>query len=116
MHSLSSPLNLPGLASLAFLQVFISAMVYGPLGAYLVESFPTRIRFTSLAITYGVGTGDIGDGTLLIAPWLATVTGNIFAGFLWIAAVPMAALVGGIRFMRETRGIQLSDEARGTPT
>jgi MFS family permease len=110
LHALSSPLNLPGLASLAFLQVFVSAMVYGPLAAYLVESFPTRIRYTSLAIAYGIGTGDIGDGTLVVAPWLALVTGNIYAGFLWIAAIPLVALVGGLRLMRETRGAELTDE------
>jgi len=113
MRTLSNPLSLPAVAGLVFLQVVVSAMVYGPLGAYLVESFPTRIRYTSLAIAYGVGTGDIGDGTLLIAPWLALVTGNIYAGFLWIVAVPLATLVGGIRFMKETRGTQLSDGASG---
>jgi len=110
LDALSNPLNLPGLACLAFAQVFVSAMVYGPLGAYLAESFPTRVRSTSLGIAYGVGTGDIGDGTLLMAPWLALVTGNIFAGFLWISAVPLAAIVGGVWLMRETRARDLSDE------
>jgi MFS family permease len=115
MRGLSNPLNLFGVALLVFLQVFVSAMVYGPLGAYLVESFPTRIRYTSLGIAYGVGTGDIGDATLLIAPWLALLTGNIFAGFLWIAAVPLATLAGGIRFMKETGGTQLSDDSSAAP-
>jgi MFS family permease len=110
LNAFSSPLNMAGLALLAFVQVVISAMVYGPLGAYLVESFPTRIRYTSLAIAYGVGTGDIGDGTLLIAPWLALVTGNIYAGFLWIAAVPLATALAGIRVMKETRGTELTSD------
>jgi MFS family permease len=110
LYALSDPLNLPGLAFLAFLQVFVSAMVYGPLAAYLVESFPTRIRYTSLAIAYGIGTGDIGDGTLVIAPWLALMTGNIYAGFLWIAALPLVALFGGLRFMKETGRAELTDE------
>jgi len=107
LNSFSNPLNLYGLWALAFAQVFISAMVYGPLGAYLVESFPTRVRYTSLAIAYGLGTGDIGDGTLLIAPWLALVTGNIYAGLIWIVAVPITALVGGIVLMKETKGADL---------
>jgi MFS family permease len=110
LHALSSPPNVAGLTFLAFVQVFVSAMVYGPLGAYLVESFPTRIRYTSLAVSYGVGTGDIGDGTLVVAPWLALVTGNIYGGFIWITAVPLAALVGGMRLMRETVGAELSNE------
>ncbi len=108
LNSFSNPLNLYGLGALVFAQVFISAMVYGPLGAYLVESFPTRVRYTSLAIAYGLGTGDIGDGTLLIAPWLALITGNIYAGLIWIVAAPITALVGGLVLMKETRGSDLS--------
>ena len=108
MSYFSAPSNILGLALLAFAQVVVSAMVYGPLGAYLVESFPTRIRYTSIAISYGVGTGDIGDGTLLIAPWLALVTGNIYAGFLWITAVPLLAVVVGLIFMKETRSVDLA--------
>jgi MFS family permease len=108
MSANSSPPNIIPLAGLSFLQVFISAMVYGPLGAYLVESFPTKIRYTSLAVTYGVGTGDIGDGTLLIAPALALATGNIFAGLAWSIAVPFIAFVFGLGAMKETRGMDLS--------
>jgi MFS family permease len=110
LQAFSNPPNLLGLACLVFVQVFVSAMVYGPLGAYLVESFPTRIRYTSLAIAYGVGTGDIGDGTLVIAPWLALVTGNIFAGLIWILVIPLLAVAGGLRLMQETRGTDLSDD------
>src|SRR5574340_645528 len=42
MKSSAAPADLPALVALVFVQVFISAMVYGPLGAYLVESFPTK--------------------------------------------------------------------------
>jgi MFS family permease len=114
LDAFSAPLNLPGLVTLGFAQVFVSAMVYGPLGAYLVESFPTRIRYTSLAIAYGIGTGDIGDGTLLIAPWLALVTVNMYAGLLWIVAVPMTTAIGGLKLMRETRGTSLSMQVYGS--
>jgi MFS family permease len=108
LHYFSNPVNIFGLAALAFVQVVISAMVYGPLGAYLVETFPTRVRYTSIAISYGVGTGDIGDGTLLIAPWLALVTGNVYAGFAWITVVPLAAALVGLIYMRETRQVDLA--------
>jgi MFS family permease len=110
MHALSTPPNFQALSVLAFLQVFVSAMVYGPLGAYLVETFPTRIRQTSLAIAYGIGTGDVGDGTLLIAPWLAFVANNIYAGFIWIVAVPLMAAATGMWLMKETRGQDLSED------
>ncbi len=113
MSAMSKPPDLAGLGVLAFLQVFVSAMVYGPLGAYLVESFPTRVRYTSLAIAYGIGTGDVGDGTLLIAPALALAAGNMFAGLLWIAAVPLATLLIGLRFMKETRARDLQSVGQG---
>lgn len=111
MTAFASPPNLLALTALAFLQVFISSMVYGPLGAYLVEAFPTRIRYTSLAITYGVGTGDVGDGTLLVVPAVALATGSMLAGLVWSTAVPVAALLVGARFMKETKGSDLSDFA-----
>lgn len=112
MGASSKPPDLYALGALAALQVLISAMVYGPLGAYLVECFPTRVRYTSMAVSYGIGTGDVGDGTLLIAPALALVTGNIYAGLLWSAAVPLMALAVGLRFMRETRGSDLAADDR----
>ena len=102
------PPALPVLAGLSFSLVLISAMVYGPLGAYLVESFPTRLRYTSFAIAYGFGSGDIGDGTLLIAPALAFVTGNIFAGLAWSVTVPLLTIAVGFAFMKETRGTGLA--------
>lgn len=92
-QALSSPPNVPGLTALAFTQIALSAMAYGPLAAYLTELFPTSIRYTSLAIPYGIGTGDVGDGTLLIAPALALATGNIFAGLVWCSAVPLIVLL-----------------------
>jgi MFS family permease len=108
LNYFSNPVSIYGLAALAFVQVVISAMVYGPLGAYLVETFPTRVRYTSIAISYGVGTGDIGDGTLLIAPWLALVTGNLYAGFAWITVVPLVAVAVGLIYMKETKQVDLA--------
>lgn len=112
MHGSASPLNMAALAGLVFLQVFVSAMVYGPLGAYLAESFPTRIRYTSFSIAYGMGTGDIGDGTLLVAPALALATGNIYAGLAWCTVVPLVTALVGFKAMRETRSTGLDGTDR----
>ena len=56
MSAFSNPPNLVVLGGLVFFQVVISSMVYGPLGAYLVECFPTRVRYTSFAVAYGLCT------------------------------------------------------------
>ncbi|MBI3023753.1 MAG: MFS transporter [Thaumarchaeota archaeon] len=110
MKTFSSPPNIPLLVALVFLQVLLSAMAYGPLAAFLVELFPARIRYTSLSVAHGVGTGDIGDGTVLIAPALVLATGNIYAGLIWSVAVPLITLSVGLRYMRETREIKIWEE------
>ncbi|MCS4539428.1 MAG: MFS transporter [Thaumarchaeota archaeon] len=110
MKAFSSPPNIPLLVVLVFLQVLLSAMAYGPLAAFLVELFPARIRYTSLSVAHGVGTGDIGDGTVLIAPALVLATGNIYAGLIWSVAVPLITLSVGLRYMRETREIKIWEE------
>ncbi len=78
-------------------------MCYGPLGAFLVEFFPGRIRYTSMSISYGIGTGDIGDGTLLIAPILVLLTGSAYAGLIWSTLIPIATSVIMFLLVKETR-------------
>jgi len=114
LFSEGSP-NVPVLAALLFLQVVFSAMCYGPLGAFLVEFFPARIRYTSISISHGVGTGDIGDGTLLIAPALAFALGNIYGGLVWSTIVPILTSLVGSLLLRETRGIRIWDEVAAVP-
>ena len=99
----SHPANVPILTALLFTQVFFSSMCYGPLGAFLVEFFPGRIRYTSMSISYGIGTGDIGDGTLLIAPILVLLTGSAYAGLIWSTLIPIATSVIMFLLVKETR-------------
>ncbi|GAB3970238.1 MFS transporter [Spirosoma terrae] len=60
---------------LVFVQVLYVTMVYGPIAAFLVELFPTRIRYTSMSLPYHVGNGIFGGLTPFIATALvATAT------------------------------------------
>lgn len=60
---------------LVFLQVIYVTMVYGPVAAFLVELFPTRIRYTSMSLPYHIGNGIFGGLTPFIATALvATAT------------------------------------------
>jgi hypothetical protein len=62
-----SHLNNSGIEALIFalaLAVIIVAilvayvgMVYGPIGAFLAEYFPARIRYTSVSVQYHIGNG-----------------------------------------------------------
>ena len=89
--------NYVGLAILLIIQVLYVTMVYGPIAAFLVELFPTRIRYTSMSLPYHVGNGIFGGFVPLIATWLTTATGNIYAGLAYPCGVALlTAIVGGI--------------------
>lgn len=60
------------LVLLVFVQVIYVTMVYGPIAAFLVEMFPTRIRYTSMSLPYHIGNGIFGGLLPAIATFLAT--------------------------------------------
>ncbi|QJW89512.1 MHS family MFS transporter [Spirosoma taeanense] len=67
--------NLLLMILLVFVQVLYVTMVYGPIAAFLVELFPTRIRYTSMSLPYHIGNGVFGGLTPFIATALvATAT------------------------------------------
>ncbi len=76
-----------------FIQCIYVTMVYGPIAAFLVELFPTRIRYTSMSLPYHIGNGVFGGMVPIIGLSLISNTGNNFAG-LWY---PM--LIAGICFV-----------------
>ena len=57
---------------MVFIQVIFVTMVYGPIAAFLVEMFPTRIRYTSMSLPYHIGNGIFGGLLPAIATFLAT--------------------------------------------
>ena len=61
-------------AMLVLIQIIYVTMVYGPIAAFLVELFPTRIRYTSMSLPYHIGNGIFGGLTPLIATRLFDVS------------------------------------------
>lgn len=61
-------------AALVWLQILYVTMVYGPIAAFLVELFPTRIRYTSMSLPYHIGNGIFGGLVPLIATRLFDVS------------------------------------------
>jgi MFS family permease len=53
---------------LVFFQLIFVTMVYGPIAAFLVELFPTKIRYTSMSLPYHIGNGVFGG----LLPFIAT--------------------------------------------
>jgi MFS family permease len=66
---------------LVFLLILYVTMVYGPIAAFLVELFPTKIRYTSMSLPYHIGNGIFGG----LVP---------FIGLLLTTTYPADPLVG----------------------
>ena len=100
-----------GLVALLALQMVYVTMVYGPIAAFLVELFPTSIRYTSMSLPYHLGNGWFGGFLPLIATAVMSSgwakanfgTGAIYTGLMYpIAVCLLTVVVGGI-FIRETK-------------
>jgi MFS family permease len=100
-----------GIIALLTLQMVYVTMVYGPIAAFLVELFPTSIRYTSMSLPYHLGNGWFGGFLPLIAT--ATTTSEwarqsfgpnaIFTGLAYPIAVCVVTAVISSLFIRETR-------------
>jgi dipeptidyl aminopeptidase/acylaminoacyl peptidase/MFS family permease len=93
--------NVPALAALIFYQVVLAAMCTGPLGALLVDSFPTSVRYTGVSFVHHMGTGWFGGFLPLIATALVSRTGSPYAGLWYPIAVTAMAFVVGVLLFRE---------------
>ncbi len=57
---------------MVFIQVIFVTMVYGPIAAFLVELFPTNIRYTSMSLPYHIGNGVFGGLLPAVGTYLVT--------------------------------------------
>ncbi len=95
--------NVPALAALIFYQIVLAAMCTGPLGALLVEAFPTKVRYTGVSFVHHAGTGWFGGFLPLIATALVARTGNPYAGLWYPIVVTAVTFVVGVTLVRERR-------------
>jgi len=96
---------------LIWIQVIFVTMVYGPIAAFLVELFPTRIRYTSMSLPYHIGNGVFGGMVPFLGQLLVERTGNIFAGLWYPMGIAGLTLIIGTLFVRENRNVKMWDEA-----
>lgn len=105
------------MVALITVQMVYVTMVYGPIAAFLVELFPTKIRYTSMSIPYHLGNGWFGGFLPLIATAVTSSTwahdtfgaGAIYTGLLYPMAVCLVTVLVGGLFIRETRGHLIDD-------
>ena len=85
------------------IMVLYVTMVYGPIAAFLVELFPTNIRYTSMSLPYHIGNGWFGGMLPLTATAMVAATGDIYYGLWYPIVVALTTLVIGTIFLRETK-------------
>jgi MFS family permease len=85
------------------IMVIYVTMVYGPIAAFLVELFPTRIRYTSMSLPYHIGNGWFGGMLPLTATAMVAATGDIYYGLWYPIVVAVMSLVIGTLFLTETK-------------
>lgn len=107
--------NLVGLVAILTVQMVYVCMVYGPIAAFLVELFPTQVRYTSMSVPYHLGNGWFGGFLPLIATaatasaWAKDTLGPnaIYAGLAYPILVCIITLIVGGLLIRETKDHRL---------
>lgn len=86
---------------IVFILILYVTLVYGPIAAFLVELFPTKIRYTSMSLPYHIGNGVFGGLTPFIATLLTTIyTNNKIVGLMYPIIIAAICLVIGAIYIR----------------
>lgn len=88
---------------LLFILVVYVTMVYGPIAAWLVELFPTRIRYTGMSLPYHIGNGWFGGFLPATVFAIVAATGNIYSGLWYPIVVAAMSFVIALIFLPETK-------------
>ncbi|MGY3087099.1 MFS family permease [Hymenobacter sp. UYAg731] len=104
---------------LVFCLVLFVTMVYGPIAAYLVELFPTKVRYTSLSVPYHIGNGIFGGLVPLISTALVAYAAgqpdgflkehSIYFGLVYPVIIAAICFLYGTANMKDIRNVKLMD-------
>ncbi|MEO5782927.1 MAG: MFS transporter [Ginsengibacter sp.] len=85
---------------LVFIMVLFVTMAYGPIAAFLVELFPTKIRYTSMSLPYHIGNGVFGGLVPFIATLITTLPGtNVLSGLWYPIGVAALCFIIGVLYL-----------------
>ena len=87
---------------LTILVIYVT-MVYAPIAAWLVELFPTRIRYSGFSLPYHIGNGWFGGFLPATVFAIVAATGNIYSGLWYPIVVAAMSFVVGLIFLPETK-------------
>jgi MFS family permease len=95
--------NYPMAILIVVILVSYVGMVYGPIGAFLAEYFPARIRYSSVSVPYHIGNGWGGGLVPFITSAVYLSTHSVGWALAYPIAVPAVAFVLSLFLMPETR-------------
>src|SRR5262249_18419824 len=109
----ADPAKIDWFKTMTILTIFLIyvTMVYGPIAAFLVELFPTKIRYTSMSLPYHIGNGWFGGMLPLLATAVVAWTGNIYAGLYYPIGVSLMTVIFGLLFLRETKDVDIVESS-----
>jgi MFS family permease len=87
---------------LTILVIYVT-MVYGPIAAWLVEMFPTRIRYTGMSLPYHIGNGWFGGLLPATAFAMSAAKGDIYYGLWYPIIIAAMTFVIGMLFVRDNK-------------
>ena len=104
----TSKINYPMTVLLLSILVIFVTLVYAPIAAWLVELFPTRIRYSGLSLPYYIGNGWFGGFLPAIVFAIVAATGNIYSGLWYPIVIACMSLVVGFFFLPETKDVDIT--------
>jgi MFS family permease len=93
---------------LLWILVIYVTLVYAPIAAWLVELFPSRIRYSSMSLPYHIGNGWFGGFLPALVFAIVAWTGNIYSGLWYPVGVALMSLVIGFLFLPETKDVDIT--------
>jgi MFS family permease len=108
-------INYPVAVFIIFILVCYVGMVYGPVGAFLAEFFPARIRYTSVSVPYHIGNGWGGGLVPFITSAAFAATGSVGYALIYPIVVPAVCFLLALYLMPETRQIRIWDSVETKP-
>jgi MFS family permease len=95
---------------LVFVMILFVTMAYAPIAAFLVELFPTKIRYTSMSLPYHIGNGVFGGLVPFIATLLsASFTNDPLVGLWYPIGVAALCFVIGVFYLPNKKDKNIMD-------
>jgi len=101
-------INYPMTVLLLTILVVYVTLVYAPIAAWLVELFPTRIRYSGMSLPYHIGNGWFGGFLPATVFAIVAATGNIYSGLWYPIGVAAMSFVVAVIFLPETKDVDIT--------